>query len=468
MAEENKGIYFTELTLQNVRCFGDEAILKLSNSNGEWSRWNVILGDNGTGKTTLLQCLAGMELQLDPDLSDDVALDLKNYNTRNKWSPKVFLNSKTFFHNTKYNEISDYRSKSFVTKETIKVLARATVFSEETSVTEKIGFGNFNSLWRINWRISTDIELFTELFILGYGANRSIDFQILSEKETESENSETLFDDDAKLINTEEWLYQMEFGASRESAIRELALKRIELIKDSLKKILPDVDDIRFKEPTTIDKPVPKLEFKTPYGWVGIKELSYGYKTMVAWIVDVAARMFNRYPDSENPLEEPVIILVDEIDLHLHPKWQRQIFDFLETRFPKAQFIVTAHSPLIVQSAPKDANIIVLKKEKVGDEYVVKIDNDKNFVRNWRVDQILSSDLFDNVSIRNDDIEQQMEERTRLLKRNDLNDKEKKRLAELNEISHALPTANNPEDIEAMEIIREAAAILRKNQQKEQ
>ena len=256
----------------------------------------------------------------------------------------------------------------------------------------------------------------------------------------------------------------MEFAASRESEIKKEAIEKRDLIISCLKNILPDITEIRFKEPTTIDKPIPLLEFKTLYGWVSIKELSFGYKTMVAWIVDVAARMFKRYSNSDNPLEEPVVILVDEIDLHLHPKWQRQIFDFLEKRFPRAQFIVTAHSPLIVQSAPKDANIIVLKKEKVGDEYVVKIDNDVESVRNWRIDQIMSSDIFGLNTSRNPEIEMQMLERKKLLQRNDLNEDEKKRLDELNEISYNLPTADNPSDIEAMEIIRKAATFLKNKQ----
>lgn len=185
---------------------------------------------------------------------------------------------------------------------------------------------------------------------------------------------------------------------------------------------------------------------------------------MVAWMVDVAAQMFKKYPESDNPLAEPVIILVDEIDLHLHPKWQRKIFDFLTDKFPRAQFIVTAHSPLVVQSAPKDANIIVLRKELVGEENVVVIDNDVESVRNWRIDQIMSSDLFGLNSSRNPEVEAQMEERSALLNRKDLTEAQKARLEVLNDISDSLPTADNVNDIEAMDIIRKAATFLKNKQ----
>ncbi len=72
---------------------------------------------------------------------------------------------------------------------------------------------------------------------------------------------------------------------------------------------------------------------------------------MIAWVIDFASRMVDRYPDSPDPLAEPAVVLVDEIDLHLHPKWQRELIGFLTERFPNTQFIVTAHSPLIVQAA---------------------------------------------------------------------------------------------------------------------
>jgi len=100
----------------------------------------------------------------------------------------------------------------------------------------------------------------------------------------------------------------------------------------------------------------------------------------------------------------------------------------------------------------------------VGDEFIVKIDNDRNYVRNWRVDQILASDLFDEISVRNPEVERLMAERSGLLKRDDLTKKEKKRLAELNEMSYNLPTADNAADNEAMEIIRKAAAFIKNKQ----
>ncbi len=442
MANENKGIYFTELKLQNVRCFGDEAILKLSNDKGEWQKWNVILGDNGTGKTTLLQCLAGMEqeeFRRQDNNSNEIA-----------WLPKIFNHRENF----SLISLNEKESKDAI------VIAVISLSIEEFITLDFKEYSKVNKEGPITSTSLIKEKRIEDFFIIGYGANRRISFNIFSQKEITPHNSATLFDDDAKLINAEEWLLQMDYAvkSSIDSKMKEFLEKRRDNILQIQKEILPEITDIKF-EPDIITQ-IPKIQYKTPYGWVGIKQLSFGYKTMVAWIVDVAARMVEKYPKSPNPLHEPVVILVDEIDLHLHPKWQRDIFDFLEKRFPNAQFIVTAHSPLIVQSAPKDANIIVLKKEKVGDEFIVKIINDKNFVRNWRIDQILSCDLFD-IGTRNPEVEKLMEERTKLIQKAKLTTKEQERLDELNEVSHSLPTANTKEEIDAMEIIKQAAAFLK-------
>ena len=110
---------------------------------------------------------------------------------------------------------------------------------------------------------------------------------------------------------------------------------------------------------------------------------------MIAWMVDFASRMVDRYPDSPDPLAEPAVVLVDEIDLHLHPKWQRELIGFLTERFPNTQFIATAHSPLIVQAAG-EANIALLRRE--GDHVV--IENDPETLHGWSIDQILTSELY--------------------------------------------------------------------------
>ena len=132
------------------------------------------------------------------------------------------------------------------------------------------------------------------------------------------------------------------------------------------------------------------MEFKTPYGWVPLRQLGYGYRAMFAWVVDLRrADDRDAIPTARDPLAEPAVVLVDEIDLHLHPKWQREVIGFLTERFPNTQFIATSHSPLIVQAAASE-NIADTKRE--GDHVV--IDNHPETIRGWRVDQILTSDLF--------------------------------------------------------------------------
>jgi predicted ATP-binding protein involved in virulence len=266
----------------------------------------------------------------------------------------------------------------------------------------------------------------------------------------------SLFDDNATLINAEEWLLQADYAAkSLEGEDRKRAEKRRDRIKDLLIRLLPDVSDLRFA-PSRATPIRTAVQAQTPYGWVAIRDMSLGYRTLMTWMVDFASRLFERYPDSPDPLAEPAIALVDEIDLHLHPRWQRTLMAFLTDLFPNTQFIVSAHSPLVVQAAT-DANVVLLRRE--GDHVV--IDNDVQSIKGWRVDQVLTSDLFSLESARPPQLDAALKERTRLLSKARLTAKDRTRLNELEAKIGSLPTGETPQDIEAMDIIRRAADLLK-------
>ncbi len=226
--------------------------------------------------------------------------------------------------------------------------------------------------------------------------------------------------------------------------------------------LLPDVVNIRTKAITKTQSN-PAIEFETPYGWVSPRSLSLGYQTLIAWMVDLAHRLFERYPDSDNPLEQPAIVLVDEIDLHLHPKWQRTVINHLTRILKKTQFIVTAHSPLIVQSAPIDANIVLLKRQ--GDQVIIH--NNEEMIKGWRIDQVLTSDLFDLPSARPSEYDNYLKRQEKILSKPQRTPADEQELEEIGKKLDELPivTENTSEDNEAMKLIRETAELLKQVQQ---
>lgn len=90
-----------------------------------------------------------------------------------------------------------------------------------------------------------------------------------------------------------------------------------------------------------------------------IAQLSGGYRIMLALVADLARRMAQGNPHLDDPLEAEAIVLIDEVDLHLHPSWQQRVLPDLMRTFPQAQFIVSTHSPQVL-STVKPRNIVSL------------------------------------------------------------------------------------------------------------
>ena len=445
-------IYFSSLELENVRCFGERQILDLTDDEGRLAQWTLILGDNGVGKTTLLQCLAWMRPVPTPASREDGAAD----------AIEADLDSEE-------NEVWDSLLRI---EAEIQLDLKATLSVSQTLGTQqKRGAQKIETTIRflgkngfLQERIPTENHfpklptlILRDLPIFAYGATRRMGLSNLENGEL-SDPLASLFSSSAELYDAEKILLDLDYLAKKKSNRRDK--KRLQRVKQTLAAILPDIQDgadIEILGPKVLGHPDEPsgVRFKTPYGLVPLSGLSLGYQTTLAWAVDLASRLYEDYPDSPNPLAEPAIVLIDEIDLHLHPRWQRQIMEDLSQHFPNAQFIATAHSPSMVQAAA-NANLAVLQQK---DGQVV-IENQPQFVKAWRVDQILTSDLF-GIPARSRQIESVIAKRNALLDKTKRNQSEEKCLVALEKELESLPTAEHQEDQAAMDLIRQAATLLK-------
>ena len=299
------------------------------------------------------------------------------------------------------------------------------------------------------------------LICYGYGAGRTVGNSTLSETPEGVDTCASLFDDRADLLNPEEWFLFADYRMAKDKD--PLTTQNFHLLKSALLKIMEEgeVTDMEVAPVRPGGSPRQGVTFKTPYGWVRLKDMSLGYQTLVVWLTDLADKLFVRYPNSKNPLAEPAVVLIDEIDLHLHPSWQRKIISSLSTIFPNTQFVATAHSPLVVQAAgDAGANVVLLRRE--GDQTVVV--KDLPDVRRWRIDQILNSELFDDVPAHSRETEKQLRQRDELLAKSRLTAKEKKELGELNQLMYTQPVGESTGERRAADVLRELARKLGKQE----
>jgi predicted ATP-dependent endonuclease of OLD family len=425
MATENPRVWFKSISLENVRSFGTKQTINFTDKDGNAARWNVILGDNGTGKTTVLKSLCL--------LTNDSQIPLSYFDRNRTWNFRIGI---------------------------IK-----SAEDQWQELVMRLNNDPHRDGSRLSLRSHLGIrqgDLITENpLVFAYGAVRRLGNGAITVEKTNT--VQNLFDESTALTNAEELLVQADYLALKEADdFRENNYIRIKNILLNL--FRNEISDIQIKAGVTYRHSPPRVFFRTNYGEVSLHELSLGYKTLIAWMVDFAKGLLDRYPDSENPLAEPAVCLVDEIDLHLHPKFQRNIIKFLTETFPNTQFIVTAHSPLIVVAAeeqPQDTNIILLKRE--GDQTVVV--NDPVDVSKWSVDQILNSDLFGHVPSRSEPLTELRTERDTLLSKQALTATQKARLDELDEKIGFVPVGRDQAEIQAETIIQQLADILRSKQQ---
>lgn len=146
------------------------------------------------------------------------------------------------------------------------------------------------------------------------------------------------------------------------------ALKRpVKVVQEAVNSVLKPVSWQHLQYSETYDK---SLVLKhTELGVMKVSQLSDGIKNMLAMIADIAYRcvLLNGHLGEDAAKKSSGIVMIDEIDMHLHPIWQQSVISSLQDAFPNIQFIVTTHSPQVLSTVPKEC-IRVLGKNSEGDD----------------------------------------------------------------------------------------------------
>ncbi|MCG7551649.1 retron Ec78 anti-phage system effector ATPase PtuA [Pseudoalteromonas sp. Of7M-16] len=126
--------------------------------------------------------------------------------------------------------------------------------------------------------------------------------------------------------------------------------QHLDLVNRAIETLVPEIKNLEVERSSG----KVKLMVENFGNRVNIAQLSHGQKMLVALSGDLARRLVTLNPDSDAPLLGHGIVVIDEIELHLHPKWQQEILIGLQATFPNLQFIVTTHSPQVLSTVDKD------------------------------------------------------------------------------------------------------------------
>lgn len=251
------------------------------------------------------------------------------------------------------------------------------------------------SLWHPIFQSSSDA-----FFLVGYGATRQVETRERVDLATRrasmfirAQRIQSLFQDAYSLVPLTAWLPE----------VRQSNPKRFEEIKTLINRLM-GADHFQFDGEMEAGEYVfSRRGLRVPF-----PALSDGYRAYLGWIGDLLFHVARTCPPKNKLTQNRGIVMIDEIDLHLHPKWQMKVLLVLAKRLPRLQFIVTSHSPLVVGSL-EWMNIITMHPAAGESSRPRRIHVP---IHGLDADQVLLTDFFGLASTRNGQKQRRLKELT--------------------------------------------------------
>lgn len=401
-----------ELTLENIRCF-EKTTLRFKGK-----KWITLLSQNGCGKSTILQSVA--LLLAGPEGAQKLAPRpvgwLRNEDQPGKLSIKIHQADSDPGQFGSKQVTRSFGYTFFVTGS--KPLTIRNKVYTEPGIHESVEK-------RLSWlRQNAFTSKGTGWFAVGYGAFRRLTRRseiIVPSLEPQARytNFGTQFDEDQPLSAFERWMVYLDYRIVKNKDSD--AKRQKELGIAAINQLLPE--GVRFDSVNAEGR----IFFDVDGEKVPTLALSDGYRSVLALSGDLVWRLIQAFPGSNDPLKEEGIVLIDELDIHLHPIWQRDIALRLREQFPNLQFIVATHSPLIAAGAGPDA--LTLKLMLNNSKAAVEVAPD---ISAMNVDRMLQSTAFGLVSPYSPQTQMKIDRYDALIsKQKNLNNTEKEDLRQL-------------------------------------
>lgn len=333
-----------ELTLINYRAFAQPTTFHFK------EHFTVIAGVNGKGKTSILNCLALLSSRLLPMVSpaplrqgylrikpSDVHMDALSTELIMKINcAQIPLNYRLTYNKEKKKIIPTYLS------EEVKNEVRKAYYARDRKGNEAplvVYYTTDRAGYRLPKRLPTNLPKGQAVAYKDALSARMIDYQ-----------------DFMARYRMWSMIANGEINTPTFNAVNHA----IKAFNKALEICLDGFHEIEIQE-----EPL-NLTVKKDGCQLSLEQLSDGERSFLAMISDLVRRLVLANPLLCNPLQGSGVVLIDELELHLHPTWQRGVVDKLRRTFPNIQFIVTTHSPFIIQSL-RPGELINLDPEEFGE-----------------------------------------------------------------------------------------------------